>query len=108
MSQQVDRIETLEMKLKALEEERARRSTEDALVTLRRHLNRPLNMFDRYEAVELLQFLVRFTRNEAHEKADIYAAALDEVRARARADQLDKKTLRGFSLVFWRIQFVPG
>ena len=57
VSQPVDRIQTLERKLKALEDERACRSTEDALITLRRHLNRPLNMFDRYEAVELLQSL---------------------------------------------------
>ena len=92
VSQPVDRIQTLERKLKALEDERARRSTEDALITLRRHLNRPLNMFDRYEAVELLQSLVRLARNEAHEKADTYAATLDEVKA--RADLLDKESLQ--------------
>lgn len=62
------------------------------MITLRRHLNRPLNMFDQYEAVELLQSLVRLVRNEAHEKADIDATALDEVRA--RADQLDKESLQ--------------
>ncbi|CAH3169620.1 unnamed protein product, partial [Porites evermanni] len=61
----VDRIRTLATKLKALEDERARRSTEDTLVALRRHLNRPLNMFDRYEAVKLLQSLVRLASNEA-------------------------------------------
>jgi len=77
VSQPVDRIQTLGRKLKALEYERARRSTEDALISLRRHLNRLLNMFDRYEAVELLQSLVRLARNEAHEKADMYAAALE-------------------------------
>ena len=86
------RIQTLERKLKALEDERARRSTEDALITLRRHLNRPLNTFDRYEAVELLQSLVRLARNEAHEKADTYAATLDEVKA--RADLLHKESLQ--------------
>ena len=78
--------------MKALEDENARRSTEDALITLRRDLNRPLNMFDRYEAVELLQSLVRLARNEAHEKADTYAATLDEVKA--RADLLDKESLQ--------------
>ena len=92
VSQPVDRIQTLERKLKALEDERARRSTRDALITLRRHLNRPLNMFDRYEAVELLQSLVRLARNEAHEKADTYAATLDEVKA--RANLLDKESLQ--------------
>jgi len=49
-------------------------------------------MFDRYEAIELLQSLVRPARNEAHEKADLYAAALDEVRA--RADLLDNESLQ--------------
>lgn len=92
VSQPVDRIQILERKLKASEDEKARRSTEDALITLRRHLNHPLNMFDRYEAVVLLQSLVRLARNEAHEKADMYAAALDE--ARARVDQLDKESLQ--------------
>lgn len=92
VSQPVDRIQTLERRLKALKDERARRSTEDALITLRRHLNRPLNMFDRYEAVELLQSLVRLARNEAHKKADTYAATLDEVKA--RADLLDKESLQ--------------
>ena len=58
VSQPIDRIQVLVRKLKALENERAPRNTEDALITLRRHLNRPLNMFDRYEAVELLQSLV--------------------------------------------------
>ncbi|KAJ7376277.1 hypothetical protein OS493_035638 [Desmophyllum pertusum] len=82
----------LERKLKALEDERACRSTEEALITLCRHLNRPLSMFDRFETVELLQSLVRLARNEAHEKADMYAAALDEVRA--RTDQLDKGSLQ--------------
>ena len=79
-------------KLRALKDERARKSTEEALITLRRHLNRPLNMFDRYKAVELLQSLVRLARNEAHEKADTYAATLDEVKA--RADLLDKESLK--------------
>jgi len=98
VSQPVDRIQILERKLKALEDEKARRSTEDALITLRRHLNRPLNMFDRYGAVELLQSLVRLARNEAHEKADMYAEALDEVRA--RLDQLDKEVVAEASCGF--------
>ena len=92
VSQPVDRIETLERKLKDLGDERARRSREDAFLILRRHLNRPLNMFDRYEAVELLQSFVRLARNEAHEKADTYAATLDQVKA--RADLLDQELLQ--------------
>ena len=92
VSQPVDLIQTLERKLKALEDERARRSMKDALITLRRHLNRPLNMFDRYKVVELLQSLVCLARNEAHEKTDMYAATLHEVKA--RADLLDKESLQ--------------
>ena len=36
--------------------------------------------------------MVRLARNEAHEKADTYAATLDEVKA--RADLLDKESLQ--------------
>ncbi|KAJ7386314.1 hypothetical protein OS493_010722 [Desmophyllum pertusum] len=43
-------------------------------------------------SVELLQSLVRLACNEAHEKADVFAAALDKVRA--RTDQLDKGSLQ--------------
>lgn len=81
--QPVDCIQTLERKSKAVEDERARRSTEEVVITLCKHLNRPLNMFDRYEAVELLQSLVRLARNEAHKKANTYAATLDKVEASA-------------------------
>ena len=45
-------------------------------------------MFDKYEALDLLQSLVRLARNESHKKADEYAAALDEIRA--RTDALDQ------------------
>ena len=88
-----DRVQVLERKLKALTDEEARRITENTLISLCRHLNRQLNMFDRYEAIELLQALVRLARNEVHEKADMYAAAIDEVRA--RVDQLDNNSLQG-------------
>ena len=40
-------------------------------------------MFDKYEAVELLQSLLRLARNENHQKADEYAAALDEIKTRS-------------------------
>lgn len=58
-------------------------SCDHALVALRRHLNRPISLFDRYEAVELLETLVRLARTQAHSKADEYAAVLDEIKARA-------------------------
>ena len=72
--------------------EAQRRPPQGQLGQSMRHLNRPLNMFDRYEAVELLQSLVRLARNEGHEKADTYVATLDEVKA--RADLLEKESLQ--------------
>ena len=42
-------------------------------------------MIDKYEALDLLQFLVRLARNESDKKADEYAVALDEIRARTNA-----------------------
>ena len=42
-------------------------------------------MFNRYEAHDLLQSLVHVARNKSHKKADEYAAALDEIRARTNA-----------------------
>ena len=80
--QPADRVGRLEQKIRALEREKAAESCDHALVTLRRHLNRSTSLFDRYEAIELLETLVRLARTQAHAKADEYAAALDEVKAR--------------------------
>ena len=44
-------------------------------------------MFDKYEAVELLQSLLRLARNENHQKADDYAAALDEIKSISRSSR---------------------
>ena len=60
-------------------------SSESALAALRRNISRPTAMFEEYEALDLLQSLVRLARNESHKKADDYAAALDEIRARTNA-----------------------
>ena len=49
-------------------------------------------MFYKYEALQLLPSLVRLARNESHKKADRYAAALDEIRA--RMDALDQVQLQ--------------
>ena len=72
-------------KIKLLEQEKAGESCANALATLRRHLNRPQSLFDRFEAIELLQILARLTRRQTHGKADEYAAALKEVRVRQPA-----------------------
>ena len=68
------------------------KTSESALAALRRHISRPTTMFDKYEALDLLQSLVCLARNESHEKADEYAAALDEIRA--RTDTLDHPQLQ--------------
>ena len=72
----------LEDKIKLLEQERSAESCTNALLAPRRHLNRPSSLFDRLEAIELLETLVRLARTQAHEKVDEYAAALEEVKAR--------------------------
>ncbi|KAK3734267.1 hypothetical protein QZH41_000572 [Actinostola sp. cb2023] len=82
-----DRLKQLEDKVKSLQQERALEGTAAALASLRRHLNKPASLFDRFEAVELLQSLVRVSRGQAHEKADEFAAAFDEVKS--RADSVD-------------------
>ena len=43
--------------------------------------NRPNSAFDHFEVLDLLQALVHLTRMQAHQTAEEYAAALDEVRA---------------------------
>ena len=66
-------------------------------------------MFDKYESLDLLQSLVRLARNESHKKADEYAAALDEIRA--RTDSLDHLQLQRLFLGYWGILFMqklPG
>ena len=74
-------------------------SSESALAALRRYINRPAAMFDKYEAVELLQSLLRLARNENHQKADEYAAALDEIKT--RSDFVDDQQLQRLFLGLW-------
>ena len=67
-------------------------SSESALAALRRYINRPAAMFDKYEAVEISQSLLRLARNENHQKADEYAGALDEIKT--RSDFVDDRQLQ--------------
>ncbi|EDO30534.1 predicted protein [Nematostella vectensis] len=71
----VDRLEALERKLKALEDEELRDNMAHALALLRRYLDRPLSIFDKFKATELLQALVRSSRRDGHAKAEEYAGA---------------------------------
>lgn len=82
----------MEDKIKSLEQLRTSESSESALAALRRHVSRPSAMFDRFEALDLLQSLVRLARYESHQKADEYAAALDEIRS--RSDVLEHSQLQ--------------
>ena len=75
-----DRLLQLERKIKALEQEKSLEISEGTLASLRRYLNRPNSAFDRFE--DLPQVLVRLARSQNHQKAEEYAPALDEVRAR--------------------------
>ena len=65
-----------------MEQEKAVASCYNALTCLRRYLNRPPSLFDRHEAIELLESLIRLATTQAHDKAEEYSAALDEVKAR--------------------------
>ena len=66
------------------------------MASLRRYLNRPNSAFDRFEVLDLLQAFVRLARTQAHQKAEEYAAALDEVRA--RWDSLNSSELQRLML----------
>ena len=76
------RLVELERKVRALEQEKTLETTEGTLVNVRRYLYRPNSACDRFEVLDILQALVRLARTQAHQKAEEYAAALDEVRAR--------------------------
>ena len=67
-------------------------SSGSALAALRRYINRPPAMFDKYEAVELLQSLLLLARDENHQKANEYAAASDEIKT--RSDFVDDQQLQ--------------
>ncbi|KXJ18021.1 hypothetical protein AC249_AIPGENE27499 [Exaiptasia diaphana] len=64
-----NRIRALEEKINALERLRTSESSRTSLAALRRHISRPAEMFDRHEALQLIQSLVRLARNENHAKA---------------------------------------
>ena len=66
------------------------------MASIRRYLNRPNSVFDRFKVLDLLQALVRLARTQALQKAEEYAAALDEVRA--RWDSLNSSELQRFML----------
>ena len=72
----------LEDIIKSLEQLKTSESSELAFSALRRYTSRPAAIFYRYDTIELLQSSVRLLLNDSHQKADEYAASLDEIRAR--------------------------
>ncbi|KAK3748177.1 hypothetical protein QZH41_003251 [Actinostola sp. cb2023] len=76
------RFAALEEKMKQLENKQNERGVTSALAALRRNLARPVNFFDQFEAIEQLEALVRVARTTVSDKADEYAAILDEVKDR--------------------------
>ena len=88
-----DRLLQLERKIHALEQEKSLETTGG---TLARYLNRPNSAFHCFEVLNLLQALVRLARTQAHQKAEQYAAALDEVQA--RWDSLNSSELQRLML----------
>lgn len=71
----------------SLERFKTSECSESALADLRRQISRPVAMFDKFEAIDLLSSLVRVARSEGHQKAKEYAAAQDQMKA--RMDSLD-------------------
>ena len=65
-----------------MEQEKAVASCVNALTALGRHFNKPPSLFDRHEALELLESLVRLPRTQARDKVEEYSATLDEVKAK--------------------------
>ena len=53
--------------MRALEQEKTLETTEGTLVNLRRYLNRPNSVFDRFEVMDILQALVHLVRSQAHQ-----------------------------------------
>ena len=90
------RLLQLERKIQALEQEKSLETTEGTLASLRRYLNCPNSVFDHFEVLDLLQALVRLAHTQAHQKAEEYAAMLDEVQA--RWDSLNSSELQHLML----------
>ena len=65
-----------------MEQEKAVASCVNALTGLGRHFNKPPSLFDRHEALELLESLVRLPRTQGRDEAEEYSATLDEVKAK--------------------------
>lgn len=88
-----EKFEKLEEKMRSLEQLKSMESSTAALAVLRRHISRPLQLFDRHKAINLLHSLIRLARSEGDEKAEKYSAALDEVSAALSLNDLPLQCL---------------
>ena len=71
--------------MKALEEKQGVDLVTTALTSVRNALQKPEAVYDPWEASAHVEALVRAARSSAHEKADYYAAILDELKGRSNA-----------------------
>ena len=69
--------------MKALEEKQGVVVVTAALTSVRNALQKPETVYDPWEASAHVEALVRAATSSAHEKADYYAAILDELRGRS-------------------------
>lgn len=67
-------LKAQEHKIQSLERLKTLESSELALAALRLYISRSTSMFDKYEALKLLQSLIHPARNENHLKTDDNAA----------------------------------
>ena len=73
----------MEDKLKALEEKQGVNTVTATLSSVRNALQKPGTVYDPWEASAHEEALVRVARSVTHEKADYYAAILDELKGRS-------------------------
>ena len=76
-------MKLLEDKLKALEEKQGTNTVSAVLSSVRNALQKPETLYDPWETSPHVEALVRAARSVAHEKADYYAAILDELKGRS-------------------------
>ena len=69
--------------MKALEDRQGGDVVTTALVSVRNALLKPESIYDPWETSSLVEALVRAARSSAHEKANHYAAILDELKGRS-------------------------
>ena len=73
----------MEDKLKALEEKEGVNTVTATLSSVRNALQKPGTVYDPWEVSAHVEALVRAARSVTHEKADYYAAILDELKGRS-------------------------